>query len=66
MTVLAIEGMTCDHCRKAVESALEGVEGVTAAEVDLAAGRARVEGDAATERLVAAVEDEGYRARPTA
>jgi copper chaperone len=63
MTIeLTIEGMTCDHCQKAVTSALEGVDGVASAQVDLAAGRARVEGDADVQRLIAAVVDEGYRA----
>jgi copper chaperone len=66
VTELNIEGMTCDHCQKAVKSALEGVDGVTAAEVDLETGRARVEGGADVTRLVAAVEDEGYRAEPAA
>ncbi len=64
MTELKIEGMTCEHCQKAVKGALEGVEGVTSAQVDLEAGLAKVEGAAALDRLVAAVEDEGYRAKP--
>lgn len=64
MTELTIEGMTCGHCRKAVATALEEVEGVTAVEVDLERGRARVTGNAELEHLVAAVENEGYRAAP--
>lgn len=64
MTELTIEGMTCGHCRKAVTTALEEVEGVTAVEVDLERGRARVTGNAELEHLVAAVENEGYRAAP--
>jgi hypothetical protein len=35
-------------------------------EVVLSTGRAKVEGDADTTTLLAAVEDEGYRAQPTA
>lgn len=61
-TVLDIEGMTCGHCQAAVKKALEKVEGVRAAQVDLAAGRATVEGAADLAALIAAVEDEGYRA----
>ena len=30
-----VEGMSCDHCRNAVESALAKLNGVTSAEVDL-------------------------------
>lgn len=62
MTNLKIEGMTCGHCQASVKKALEGVEGVRAAQVDLATGEARIEGDAAAAQLVAAVEAEGYRA----
>jgi copper chaperone len=66
MTELKIEGMTCGHCTAAVKKALEKVSGVTTAEVDLAAGRARVAGQADPAALVAAVQDEGYRASPLA
>lgn len=66
MTELKIEGMTCGHCSAAVKKALEGVDGVTAADVDLAAGRARVQGAADPAVLIAAVHDEGYRASPLA
>lgn len=39
-----ITGMTCGHCKSAVESAIRATEGVTAAQVDLKAGKAVVEG----------------------
>ena len=66
MTQLAITGMTCAHCQNAVKNALETVEGVQKAEVDLQRGFARVEGDADAKELVAAVEEEGYGASPVA
>jgi copper chaperone len=66
MTELKIDGMTCGHCTAAVKKALEKVAGVSAATVDLAAGRAHVEGDADVAALVAAVQDEGYQAAPLA
>jgi len=63
MTTLKIEGMSCQHCVKAVEQALTGVNGVErVVDVDLDAGEARVEGNADTASLIAAVEDEGYTA----
>jgi len=63
MTTLKIEGMSCQHCVKAVEQALAGVNGVErVVDVDLDAGEARVEGNADTASLIAAVEDEGYTA----
>jgi copper chaperone len=59
---LTIEGMTCGHCSAAVKQALESVDGVHEASVDLEAGRAVVRGDAEVGALVRAVEEEGYRA----
>lgn len=62
MTELKIEGMTCSHCSAAVERALTGVAGVTAVQVDLAGGRATVQGSATLADLAAAVAEEGYTA----
>jgi copper chaperone len=58
--------MTCGHCVAAVKKALEKVPGVTTAHVELEAGRAQVEGDPSLAALLAAVQDEGYRAAPAA
>jgi copper chaperone CopZ len=60
---LAITGMTCDGCVRAVQRALSRVPGVTDVAVDLAKGRAVVDGDAAPEALVAALERAGYGVR---
>jgi copper chaperone len=62
MTQLSIEGMTCSHCQSAVKQALERVEGVETAEVDLARGIATIQGEAVQASLIAAVEEEGYQA----
>ena len=60
---LNVSGMTCGHCKSAVESALKSVAGVAAVNVDLAAGKASVTGEhVKLEDLVAAVADEGYSA----
>lgn len=59
---LAIHGMTCGHCVRAVTAALQAVPGVAAVTVRLDDGRAQVTGEAAPERLVAAVAAEGYEA----
>ncbi len=61
---LAITGMTCEHCVRAVTKALEGVPGVERAEVTLRPGGAVVHGDAAPQALIAAVKEEGYEAAP--
>lgn len=60
--VLAIGGMTCGSCAKAVHRVLSRVPGVVSVEVDLAAGRALVQGSARPEDLLTAVEGAGYRA----
>ena len=60
---LNVAGMTCGHCKSAVESALKSVAGVSAVEVDLAGGTAKVSGESVQlEMLVAAVAEEGYSA----
>lgn len=62
MHELNVRGMTCSHCQKAVEDALRSVPGAERVDVDLAAGRAVVEGPANIHTLIQAVEDEGYHA----
>lgn len=64
MTELNITGMTCDHCQRAVKGALESVEGVQSASVDLDVGLACVDGEVDMDALIAAVEEEGYQAAP--
>lgn len=61
-TTLQVSGMTCNGCVKHVTTALRAVPGVTAVEVDLASGRAKVVGEAAVPALIAAVTDAGYEA----
>ncbi len=61
---LLISGMTCGHCRAAVETALRDVPGVTDANVDLEHGKATVEGNVQLQSLVDAVEEAGYEATP--
>lgn len=60
-TVLKIEGMSCNHCKMAVENAIKGVAGVTAVQVDLAKKEAVVSGSPERAALVEAVDDAGYR-----
>lgn len=64
ITTLRITGMTCNGCRKHVDAALRRVPGVTAVEVDLAAGQAKVVHEEATlePALIEAVQGAGYQA----
>lgn len=59
---ITVEGMSCEHCEETVEDALESIGGVTAASADRDASAAEIEGSAATDDLLAAVEDAGYEA----
>ncbi|MDR0759063.1 MAG: copper ion binding protein [Treponema sp.] len=61
-TTLKIEGMSCEHCVKAVKTALEEIEGVQSAGVSLTDKSAVVDhGDGVTlAALKAAVEEAGY------
>ncbi|MFC7203023.1 heavy-metal-associated domain-containing protein [Haloferax namakaokahaiae] len=61
-TTLTVTGMSCEHCEARVEDALSEVSGVTSATADRESESATVEGEAAVETLVAAVEDAGYDA----
>jgi copper chaperone len=61
--VLDVRGMTCNHCKASVTSALTQLAGVSRVEVDLPTGRVQVEYDAARldeSALRRAIEDVGF------
>ncbi len=58
--VYSVTGMTCGHCRAAVEEHVGAVPGVSGVAVDVSAGTVRVEGDAAEHRVRAAIVEAGY------
>lgn len=62
MQVFQVKGMTCGHCKAAVESAIQSVKGVQRAHVDREAGQAVVEGVFASEAVVESIKDAGYDA----
>ena len=62
---LKVTGMTCQGCVRSVKKVLEGVDGVSMAEVSLEKGEANVAFDparASVVQLKAAVEEAGYEA----
>ena len=62
-TTLKIEGMMCEGCVENVTKALEGLDGVESASVDLRRGTAVVMHDGVpNEKLIGAVVDAGFRA----
>ena len=62
---LSVEGMMCQHCVAHVKKALEGVEGVEEAVVDLDSNSAtaKLSADVADQVLVGAIVDAGYEAK---
>lgn len=63
--IIEIEGMSCEHCAKKVESALKDVKGVKSARVDLANKKAEVtlKEEVDESILKSAVEDLGYEVK---
>ncbi|BBB90261.1 MAG TPA: copper ion binding protein [Methylomusa anaerophila] len=65
--VIPVEGMSCGHCKNAVEKAVRALPGVTQAEVDLAAKTLTAEFDSnrtSLTKIKAAIEEEGYTPLP--
>ena len=63
-TSLTIDGMTCAACAQRVSRALQRVDGVSSAQVNLATERAEIHGHASLAALLEAVDDAGYSAQP--
>lgn len=60
---LQVKGMSCGHCKMAVENALKELDGVTQAEVNLEAGKVDVTFDdskVTVDAMKEAIEDQGY------
>lgn len=61
-TVIRVDGMSCQHCVRAVENSLLALAGVQAVVVDLDAKTVSVThgSESSIEQMQAAIEDEGY------
>lgn len=60
---ILVEGMSCGHCKNAVEKAVGALPGILLAEVDLAAKTLIVEFNSSKvtlDKIQATVDDEGY------
>lgn len=65
-TTLKIDGMSCEHCVKTVTKALEGLDGVKKAQVNLKRGLAKVTYDSDkvnVNGLIEVVVEAGYEAK---
>ena len=63
-----VEGMSCSHCERAVETAVKNIRGVSSVKASAPKGRAEVstDGSVATQAIIAAIEEAGYTARESA
>lgn len=60
MQTYKVEGMTCQHCAKAVKEAVEALPNVDEATVNLDAKTVTIKGNPDHIALKAAIEEEGY------
>ena len=60
ITRVTIEGMTCQHCVRAVFTALAAVDGISRADVSIGAASVEHDGTVTVERLREAVAIAGY------
>lgn len=65
-TTYRVQGMSCEHCVRAVQTEVSAIDGVTAVDVDLVTGRVTVTADGPVDPAVvrAAVEEAGYEVTP--
>ncbi|GAA3661179.1 heavy-metal-associated domain-containing protein [Microbacterium marinilacus] len=60
-----VNGMTCEHCERAVTAELSAVSGIVDVQVDAASGRVQVTHETPLEQAAveSAVQDAGYTVR---
>lgn len=61
--IISVEGMTCNHCKSSVEGALNNLEGVAKAEVNLADNNVTVEykeEEVTVAKMKEEIEEQGY------
>ncbi len=56
----AVPGISCAHCKAAIETAVGDVAGVETVDVDVDARTVRVEGGAVDDAIRAAIDEAGY------
>lgn len=64
MQFFNVQGMTCEHCVKAVGDEIRALDPGAQVNVDLAAGRVAIDSALPVERLLRAIQDSGYEAQP--
>lgn len=59
-TTYVVGGITCGHCKNAIEGEVSALEGVSAVNVDIESKRVTVTGDASDDAMRAAIVEAGY------
>ena len=62
MQIFKVQGMTCEHCVKAVTGAVQAIDAAAQVQVDLAAGEVRVHTSHPVDQVLEAIINEGYKA----
>jgi copper chaperone len=57
----SVPGISCGHCKAAIEAEVATVIGVSGVEVDVDAKTVQVEGEPAEAAVLAAIEEAGYK-----
>lgn len=62
----SVPGISCDHCKAAIEGEVATLEGVARVEVDVDAKTVAVDGEADDDAIRAAIDEAGYDVAGTA
>lgn len=60
MATIKVKGMKCQHCAGSTKKALEGIDGISAVQVDQDSGQVSFDGTADMEIIKAAVSKAGF------
>lgn len=63
MQLFKVQGMTCQHCVKAVTQAVQDQDDTAQVEVDLGSGEVKVESVLAPDVIIGLIGTEGYAAK---
>jgi copper chaperone len=59
-----VQGMTCGHCERAVQTAIKSLDPQAEVRIDRAQNLVEVKTDQAREAVAAAIREEGYSVQP--
>jgi copper chaperone len=60
MQVFKVQGMSCEHCVRAITQAVQALDEAAEVQVDLADGEVRVSSRLSAAEVEQAIRDEGY------